>query len=61
LAGNPDGKRQLERIRHRWEENDEIDLREIGWSDMDWMNLAQDRAHWRVFVNRVMNFRVAEM
>jgi hypothetical protein len=36
----------------------EVDLGEIGWDDMDWIDLAQDRGQWRAFVNRVMNLRV---
>jgi hypothetical protein len=36
-----------------------IDLREIGWSDMDWIYLSQDRNQWRALVNTVMNLRVA--
>jgi hypothetical protein len=35
-----------------------MDLREIGWDDMDWIDLAQDRSQWRVLVNTVMNLRV---
>jgi hypothetical protein len=35
-----------------------IDLREIGWDDMDWIDLAQDRDQWRALVNTVMNLRV---
>jgi hypothetical protein len=30
-------------------------LREIGWDDMDWIDLAQDRVQWRALVNTVMN------
>jgi hypothetical protein len=33
-----------------------MDLREIGWEDVDWMLLAQDRDHWWAVVNMVMNF-----
>jgi hypothetical protein len=33
-------------------------VREIGWSDMDWINVGQDRGQWRALVNTVMNFRV---
>jgi hypothetical protein len=33
-------------------------LREIGWGDMDWINLAQDRDHWRALVKTIMNLRV---
>jgi hypothetical protein len=39
-------------------DNIKIDLRKIGWDGMDWIELTQDRAQWRVLVNRVMNLRV---
>jgi hypothetical protein len=42
----------------RWEDNIKIDLREVGWVGMDWINLAQDRDRWRALVNAVMNLRV---
>jgi hypothetical protein len=32
-----------------------MDLRDIGWDGMDWIDLAQDRDQWRVLVNTVMN------
>jgi hypothetical protein len=35
-----------------------VDLREIGWGGMDWIDLAQDRDQWRALLNTVMNFRV---
>jgi hypothetical protein len=35
-----------------------MDLREIGWGSMDWIDLAQDRDQWRVLANTVMNLRV---
>jgi hypothetical protein len=35
-----------------------MDLREIGWDGMDWIELAQDRDQWRALVNTVMNLRV---
>jgi hypothetical protein len=35
-----------------------MDLREIGWGGMDWINLAQDRDQWRVLVNTVKNIWV---
>jgi hypothetical protein len=37
-----DGKRPLGRPRRRWEDNMRLDLREIGWGGMDWIELAQD-------------------
>jgi hypothetical protein len=35
-----------------------MDLREIGFGDVDWINLAQDRDRWQALVNTVMNLRV---
>jgi hypothetical protein len=35
-----------------------MDLREIGWDGVDWVDLDQDRDHWRALVNTVMNLRV---
>jgi hypothetical protein len=32
-----------------------MDIREVGWEDMNWIELAQDRDRWRVLVNAVMN------
>jgi hypothetical protein len=43
LMGNPEGKRPLERPRCWWVDNIKMDLREIGWGGMDWIDLAQDR------------------
>jgi hypothetical protein len=43
LMGKPEGKRPLKRPRHRWEDNIKMDLREIGWGGMDWIDLAQER------------------
>jgi hypothetical protein len=39
-------------------DNIKMDLREIGWGGMDWIDPAQDRDWWRALVNMVMNFRV---
>jgi hypothetical protein len=36
-----------------------IDLREIGWDSMEWIDVAQDRDHWRAFMNTIMNFQVS--
>jgi hypothetical protein len=58
LVGKPDGKRPLGRPRCRWVDNVKLDLGEIGWGGMDWINLAQDRDQWRALVNMVMNLRV---
>jgi hypothetical protein len=61
LVGKPEGKRQLGRLRRRWEDNIKMDLREIGCGGMDWIDLAQDRDQWRALVNAVMNLRVGEI
>jgi hypothetical protein len=58
LVGKPGGKRPLGRPRHRWVDNIKIDLREIGWGSMDWIDLAQGRDQWRALVNKAMNLRV---
>jgi hypothetical protein len=46
LVGRPEGRRPLERPRHRWEDNIKMDLREIGFGDVDWIHMAQDRGMW---------------
>jgi hypothetical protein len=58
LVGKPEGRRTLGRPRRKWEDNIKIDLREVGWGGMDWINLAQDRDRWRALVNAVMNLRL---
>jgi hypothetical protein len=58
LVGKPEGRRSLGRPRRRWVDNIKIDLREIRWNSVDWVDLAQDRVHWRALVNTVMNLRV---
>jgi hypothetical protein len=58
LVGKPEGKRPLGRPSSRWMDNIKMDLRVIGWDDMDWIDLAQDRDRWRALVYTVMNLRV---
>jgi hypothetical protein len=58
LVRKPEGKRPLGRPRRRWEDNIRIDLIEIGWGDVDSIDLPQDRDQWRALVNTVMNLRV---
>jgi hypothetical protein len=57
LVGNPEEKRPLGRPRRRWVDSIKMDLREIGWDGMDWIDLAQNRDQWRARVNTVMNLR----
>jgi hypothetical protein len=56
-VGKPEGRRPLGRPRRKWEDNIRMDLREIGWGSMDWIDLAQDSDQWRALVNTVMNLR----
>jgi hypothetical protein len=58
LVGRPEGRRPLGRPRCRWEDNIKMDLRELGFGDVDWIHLSQDRDRWRALVNTVMNLRV---
>jgi hypothetical protein len=58
MVGEPEGKRPRRRPRSRGVDNIKIDLREIGWDGMDWIDLAQDRDQWRALVYTVMNLRV---
>jgi hypothetical protein len=55
LVRKPEGKRPLGRPSHRWVDNIRMDLGDAGWSDVDWIGLAQDRNRWRAFVNSVLN------
>jgi hypothetical protein len=58
LVGKPEGRRPRGRPMCRWEDNIKMDLREVGWAGMEWINLAQDRDRWWALVNEVMNLRV---
>jgi hypothetical protein len=52
LVGMPEGKRR------RWVDKIKMDLIEIGWDGVDWIDMAQDRDQWRALVNTVLNLRV---
>jgi hypothetical protein len=43
LMGRPEGKKPLGKPSHRWEDNIKVDLQEVGWGGMDWIELAEDR------------------
>jgi hypothetical protein len=58
LVGKPEGKGPLERFDRKWEDNIKLDLKEVGWAGLDWIDLAQDRDTWRELGNAVMNLRV---
>jgi hypothetical protein len=58
LVGKPEGKRPLRRPRHRWENRIRMDIKEIGWGRVEWIQLAQDRDRRRAPVNATMNLLV---
>ena len=51
LVGKRDGKRPLGRPRRRWEDHIKMDLQEVVYEGMEWIELAQDRDRWRALVN----------
>jgi hypothetical protein len=57
LVGRPEWRRPLGRPRRTWEDNIKMDLREIGFGDVDWIHGAQDSDRWRALVNTVMNLQ----
>jgi hypothetical protein len=57
LVGKPEGRRPLGRPRRRFLDNIKMDVK-VGWCDVDWIGLAQDRNRWRALVNSVLNLRV---
>jgi hypothetical protein len=57
LMGKPERKNSLGRPRRRWEDNIKMDLQEVGFGDMDWIELAQEWDIWAL-VNAVMSLRV---
>jgi hypothetical protein len=58
LVGKPEGKRPLGRPRRRWVDNIRMELREVGWGDVDWIGLAKDMNRCRALVNSVLDLRV---
>jgi hypothetical protein len=59
LVGKSEGKRPLGRSRHRSVDHIKMDLKETGWSGMDWIDVPHVGDQWRALVNTVMNLRVA--
>jgi hypothetical protein len=58
LVRKPEGKRLLGRPRRSWVDNIRVVLGEVGWGDVDWIGLAQDRNRRRALVNSILNLRV---
>jgi hypothetical protein len=57
LVGRPEGRKPLGRPRRRWEDDIKIDLGEMGFGEVDWIHLVQDRDRLRALVNSVINLR----
>ena len=55
LTGKLTGKRPLGRSWLRWEDNNRMDLEEIGINAGNWVDSAQDRNYWRALVNAALN------
>ena len=51
--------RPLGRPRRRWDDYNRTDLKEIGVSARNWVDLAQDRDYWRALVNAALNLLVS--
>jgi hypothetical protein len=45
-VGKPEGRRPLGIPRRRWVDNIRMDLGEVGWGDVDWIGLVQDKNRW---------------
>jgi hypothetical protein len=58
LVGKPEENRPLRRPRRKWEDWIKLDLGEIGWDVVDWIQLAQNRDRWLAVVSVVMNLQV---
>jgi hypothetical protein len=58
LVGKPEGQRPCGRPRRRWEDNIKMDIQEVRWVGMDWIDMAWDRDRWRALINVAMNLRV---
>ena len=54
----PEGKRPLGKPRRRWEDNINMDLQEVGFGGMEWIEMAQGRDRWWALLYAVMNLRV---
>jgi hypothetical protein len=54
-GGRSERNRPLGRPRHRWESNNKIDLQEVGWGGVEWIELAHDEGRWMALVSAVMN------
>ena len=60
LVGRPDGKRIFGKRVCRWEDNIKMELQDVGWESIDWIDVTQKMDRWRPLVNAVMNLRVPQ-
>ena len=60
LVGKLEGNRPFGRPKRRWEDNNMVDLQEVGCEGMVWINVAQDKDRWRALANVLMNLRFAQ-
>jgi len=58
LVGKPEGKRPLGRSKHKWENNIGMDIWELGYEIMNWINVIQYRDQWQALVDTALNLRV---
>jgi hypothetical protein len=54
-VGKSESKEPLGSFKRRWVDNIKMNLREIDWDCVDWIDLAQDKYQWKALVNTVMN------
>jgi hypothetical protein len=52
--GKPERKKPLGSPKYRWVSDIKMDLREIGWEGMYWIDILQDKEQWRPLVNMVV-------
>jgi hypothetical protein len=57
-VAKPEGKRPPGILRSMWVDNISVDVVELGWGDVDWIGLTQDRDRWRALLNSVLNLQV---
>jgi hypothetical protein len=57
--GKPEVKGPVEKLRGRWEDNIKMYVKEVGWEDVGWISLFQDRQESRAVVNTAMNHWVS--
>jgi hypothetical protein len=59
-VGKLEGRRSFGRPRCRWKDNIKMDLQEVGFRSIDWIELARNRDRWRALVNEVMKVPVPQ-